>query len=442
MPSIFLSHSSKDKELAMIIAHDLIEAGIQVWLDEWEILVGDSITQRIQHGLDDVTFVGILWTKHSASSGWVEKEWASRIGDEAEAREVIILPLKADSSPLPRLLCDKKYADFERDYDCGIRDLITAIKGHEKRRELPTKNDNSLTQDDSLINPISGDIKNRRDVSYQVNNNDLVCSWQKHLQFLAEWSQHTDLLDAISEKPLSKLFIDIHATRSLRHYRRPDQKSDSFSAIEYLLNSDKSAVILGDAGMGKTTLLKSLIDHILKGKNTSSTIRQGQVYVERLRRIATDLSLTDNLLRELGIAVKIVFNENVANDIREVYSDEVKEHVLCEYLNKSRTLLLLDGFDELPYDGAVKLAQELERIAEKMTHGRIIITSRFGTSLGELPKFEQLELLSFRDEDIISYVRNRYLDVKDRVAFLAQLQNAPFLDVAIRPLNLVFLCTL
>ncbi len=78
MPSVFLSYSHMDREVADRIAHDLTNEAIGVWLDEWEILVGDSITQRVQQGLSEVDFVTLLVTAHSVDSGWVEKEWQSQ----------------------------------------------------------------------------------------------------------------------------------------------------------------------------------------------------------------------------------------------------------------------------------------------------------------------------------------------------------------------------
>ena len=82
MTLVFLSHSSKDKPLARKIAEKIKDVGIKVWLDEWEILVGDSITQKIQTGLESANYVAVLLTKHSVKSGWVEKEWQSKIGGE------------------------------------------------------------------------------------------------------------------------------------------------------------------------------------------------------------------------------------------------------------------------------------------------------------------------------------------------------------------------
>ena len=77
MSSVFLSYSSNDKPLAERLALDLSNRGIKVWLDEWEIVVGDSISQKIQEGLRQCQFVAIILTRNSIASGWVEKEWGS-----------------------------------------------------------------------------------------------------------------------------------------------------------------------------------------------------------------------------------------------------------------------------------------------------------------------------------------------------------------------------
>jgi hypothetical protein len=130
MPVAFLSHSSLDKNLARRIAVDLSMSGIKVWFDEWEIAVGHSITQRVEKGLDDADFVIVLLTNHSVASGWVQKEWRSRIGDEASSHGIYVLPVLAENCDIPRLLRDKKYADLRGDYNRGLRDLISSIRAH------------------------------------------------------------------------------------------------------------------------------------------------------------------------------------------------------------------------------------------------------------------------------------------------------------------------
>ncbi|MDX9988720.1 toll/interleukin-1 receptor domain-containing protein [Thiothrix unzii] len=127
---VFLSHSSKDKELARKISIDLVNKGVDVWFDEWEIFVGDSITNKIQSGLSESKLLIVFLSKDSIKSGWVEKEWQSKMENEAITKKVTILPLKVDNTPMPQLLKDKKYADFNKNYDAAFNDLLLAIKIH------------------------------------------------------------------------------------------------------------------------------------------------------------------------------------------------------------------------------------------------------------------------------------------------------------------------
>ena len=43
-PDIFISHSSKDKPAAFHLAKILNYCAIDVWLDDWELEVGQSLT--------------------------------------------------------------------------------------------------------------------------------------------------------------------------------------------------------------------------------------------------------------------------------------------------------------------------------------------------------------------------------------------------------------
>lgn len=128
---IFLSHSSLDKDVVRQLAQDLRSAGFTVWLDETEITVGESITERVQEGLDESDYVCLWITRNALASGWVQKEWQAILGREASANTVAALPLLADSitsEELPAFLRDKLYADFRTDYQRGLATLITAIR--------------------------------------------------------------------------------------------------------------------------------------------------------------------------------------------------------------------------------------------------------------------------------------------------------------------------
>ena len=130
MTRVFLSHSSHDKDVVENIANDLRDAEIDVWFDAWSILAGHSLTTEIQKGLEGSDFVVLILSKDAVASGWVEKEWQSQVGREAETRGVRVIPARLDDSNVPTLLRDKVYADFTTNYEVGLNALIRAIRGH------------------------------------------------------------------------------------------------------------------------------------------------------------------------------------------------------------------------------------------------------------------------------------------------------------------------
>jgi len=123
---IFIAHSSKDNRISKKIAEALKGEGFAVWYDEWEIKVGDSITQRISSGLQQGDFLVVILSKNSVKSKWVQKELAAALTLEAK-RSMFILPVLIDSCEIPILLQDRKYANFRKGFNRGLDELLDAI---------------------------------------------------------------------------------------------------------------------------------------------------------------------------------------------------------------------------------------------------------------------------------------------------------------------------
>src|SRR5713101_460460 len=73
MPSVFLSHSSKDKEFVRHLAGELIREEITVWLDEVELRVGDNLS-GIESSIRASDYLVVVLSKAAVESGWVERE--------------------------------------------------------------------------------------------------------------------------------------------------------------------------------------------------------------------------------------------------------------------------------------------------------------------------------------------------------------------------------
>lgn len=108
--------------------------GYRPWLDEWEILGGESIPSRISEGLEEADFVLVVMSKSSTSSQWVENEWQAKYWKEISARQVFIVPLLLDDCSIPTLLAPKKYIDFRGDYAEALEVLVKSLVGHAKKK--------------------------------------------------------------------------------------------------------------------------------------------------------------------------------------------------------------------------------------------------------------------------------------------------------------------
>jgi hypothetical protein len=113
--SIFLSHNSNDKNFVRRLANDLRANGIKAWVDEAEILIGDSLLDKIQMGISEMDYLGVILSENSVNSEWVRKEIEMAMTLEIEGRKVKVLPfLLSEDIEIPLFLRSRLYADFSK----------------------------------------------------------------------------------------------------------------------------------------------------------------------------------------------------------------------------------------------------------------------------------------------------------------------------------------
>jgi TatD DNase family protein len=128
-PGVFISHSWEDQAVARRLAADLSHYGARVWIDEAEILVGDSLIEKIRQGIDDMDYVAALISKASVSSRWVAKELDIAMNQEIDGKRVKVLPLLLEDCELPGFLKGKAFADLrtpER-YDAALVAILRRL---------------------------------------------------------------------------------------------------------------------------------------------------------------------------------------------------------------------------------------------------------------------------------------------------------------------------
>ncbi len=131
LKQIFISYSHSDKEFVNRLTIDLKNSGMNVWIDEKEIKVGESISKKVEEGISNCDFFCLIISKHSFKSNWVEREYRTAFNAQlSSGRTPRIFPLLIQDVELPLLLKDIRYADFSGGYNIGLIQLLDAIKNN------------------------------------------------------------------------------------------------------------------------------------------------------------------------------------------------------------------------------------------------------------------------------------------------------------------------
>jgi len=132
-PRVFISHSSDDKDrFARALATKLREKGIDAWLDEWEILPGDSLVQKLfAEGLQPATAVIVVLSNASIHSQWVREEidfaFVKRVNEGSRLIPVLI----DDVEVPPQLQATLWYRVKDvSNIDADVQRLVDAVFGH------------------------------------------------------------------------------------------------------------------------------------------------------------------------------------------------------------------------------------------------------------------------------------------------------------------------
>jgi hypothetical protein len=130
MARVFISYAAPDRVLALRLAQDMTQFGHQVWLDLWQLGVGDSLVRGIGDGLTQAEYLIVLLSPHATQSAWMEREWEVLASIEITQRRTMILPVLLADCVVPILLRNKRFADFRSGYALGLAQLAITFHSH------------------------------------------------------------------------------------------------------------------------------------------------------------------------------------------------------------------------------------------------------------------------------------------------------------------------
>lgn len=143
-PTVFVSHTKSDKvrveQILEYCAHHLsVRIPHDVWYDSERIRTGESLVRQVEKGISDSELVLLCASREALQSGWVEKEWTSKIASEISVREVHVMVVLLDDisrKELPGFLQDKVFlripgdtegSDYLGTLDKLVSDIATEL---------------------------------------------------------------------------------------------------------------------------------------------------------------------------------------------------------------------------------------------------------------------------------------------------------------------------
>ncbi|MEE9456293.1 MAG: toll/interleukin-1 receptor domain-containing protein [bacterium] len=124
---IFISYSSKNKDIAERIANGLNALNYVVWYDAWAIGPGDSIIQKINEGLAENDILLILLSPDSVSSEWVKRELDTALTHQLSGQNVTVIPILIEKCAIPATLTAIRYIEMTEDFQKGFVELLGSL---------------------------------------------------------------------------------------------------------------------------------------------------------------------------------------------------------------------------------------------------------------------------------------------------------------------------
>ncbi|HFD33191.1 MAG: molecular chaperone Tir [Methylothermaceae bacteria B42] len=124
---VFISYSHADELIVNKLAAHLVKHNASVWVDTWELNVGDSILNRVQDAIQESSALLVILSKTSVESEWCKKELSAGLMRELDEKRVVVLPVLVEDCEIPIFLREKMYADLRTDFDRGLHQVLDAI---------------------------------------------------------------------------------------------------------------------------------------------------------------------------------------------------------------------------------------------------------------------------------------------------------------------------
>jgi hypothetical protein len=140
-PKVFISHASEDKERFVTeFATKLRTKGVEAWVDDWEILRGDNLVDKIfEKGLKEADTVIIILSNNSVNKPWVREELSVSVVKRI-INNTKIIPIVLDDCNIPTSLTATAWVKIDNlsSYQDSFDNILSSLFGMNNKPALGT----------------------------------------------------------------------------------------------------------------------------------------------------------------------------------------------------------------------------------------------------------------------------------------------------------------
>jgi hypothetical protein len=125
---VFVSYTSRDKQIAQRIVDILKANHIDVWFAAYELRQEDSIADTIGKAISSRDYLIVLLSPAAVEAPWVQTEINAGLIRELRNRDITVLPVLLADCEIPPVLADIVYLDLRTDFDQGMMRLVQQLK--------------------------------------------------------------------------------------------------------------------------------------------------------------------------------------------------------------------------------------------------------------------------------------------------------------------------